>query len=75
MQGMMSRLKQIKTQVNGLRSLGNPQMALNHLMSQNPNMKQALDYVNQNGGDPKQALNTLLRNNGVDPTEIMKMIS
>lgn len=75
MQGMISRLNQIKNQVNGLRSLGNPQIALNHMMSNNPQMKQAMDYVNSNGGDPKQALNKLLTENGVNPQEIMNMIS
>ena len=75
MQGMISRLNQIKSQVNGLRTLGNPQMALSHLMSNNPQMRQAMDYVNANGGDPKQALNKLLAENGVNPQEIINAIS
>lgn len=75
MQGMMANLKQIKNQVNGLRSLGNPQAALNYLMSQNPQMRQALDYVNGSGGNPKEALDKLLKENGVDPQDIMNALN
>ena len=68
--GMLGQLKQIKQQVNSLQSLGNPQMALNQLLSQNPQMKQAFQYVQQNGGDPKQALIKLAQEQGLDPQSI-----
>ena len=49
-----------RQKIEALKSLGNPQAALQYLVQQNPNMKQAIDYVNQNGGDPKAALEKLL---------------
>lgn len=75
MQGMLSNLKQIKNQVNGLRSLGNPQAALNYLMQQNPKMRQAMDFVNSTGGNPKEALDKLLNDNGINSQEIMDILN
>lgn len=34
----------------------------------------ALDYVKQNGGDPKAAFEKLAAEQGIDPAEIEKMI-
>ena len=48
------------------------------LIAQNPNLKpymqQAIDYVQQNGGDSKAAFNKLMQGNGVDLNEISKLI-
>lgn len=54
--------------------MGNPQMALQNMLAQNPNMKQAMDYVNQNGGNPKAAFEKLAHENGINPDEIMGML-
>lgn len=53
-------LNDAKQKIEALKSLGDPQKALQYLVQQNPNMKQAIDFVNKNGGDPKAALEKLL---------------
>lgn len=68
-------LGQIQQIVSQLRSLTNPQAALQQLMQQrNPAMMQALDYVRQYGNDPKAAFQSLAHERGMDPAEIEKMM-
>lgn len=71
---MLGQLKQIKQQITSLQALGNPQAALNQLMIQNPTMRQAMQYVQQNGGDPKQCLIKLAQEQGIDPQSILSAL-
>ena len=57
--------------VNGAQ---NPQLMLNQLMTSNPQLKQAMDIINQSGGDPKKAFYVLAEQKGVDPNEILNML-
>lgn len=53
----------------------NPQALLEQMLSQkNPQVKQAMDYVKQNGGDPKAAFEKLAAERGIDPAEIENML-
>ena len=38
-------------------------------------MQQVMDYVNQNGGDPKAAFYKLAKEKGVDPNFILSMLN
>jgi hypothetical protein len=68
-------IAQIRQIVSQLRSLSNPQAALQQMMQQrNPAMMQALDYVRQHGNDPKAAFQYLAQERGMDPAEIEKMM-
>lgn len=49
--------------------------ALQRLIQNNPALKQAIEYVNQNGGDPKEAFYKLAQEKGVDPNEILKQVN
>lgn len=69
-----SGLLPIKNMLNMVRSAGNPQMMMNQIMSQNPQMRQVMEYVNANGGDPKAAFYKLAQEKGVDPNEILKQL-
>ena len=64
----MGNLTNIKRSVDTLRSLGDPNKALEQLMQGSPQMKQALDYVKENGGDPKEVCFKIMRDNGIDPS-------
>ena len=57
-----------------VKSAGNPQMMLNQMMGQNPQMKQAMDYVNANGGDPQKAFYKLAQEQGVNPDDFIKQL-
>ena len=71
---MSQNIGQIKGMMNTLRSAGNPQMMLNQMMSQNPQIKEVMDYVRQNGGDAKAAFYKLADEQGVNPDEILGML-
>ena len=49
-------------------------MAMQQLMLNNPNMKQAIDYVNANGGNPKDAFYKLAKERGIDPDSILNSL-
>jgi len=68
---MMGQIKQMMGMVNAAQ---NPQMAMNQLLSQNPNMKQVMDIINQSGCDPKTAFYKLAEQKGVDPQEILNLL-
>lgn len=53
---------------------GNPQMLLQNMMSNNPQMKQVMDYVNANGGNAKEAFYKLAKERGVNPDDIINML-
>lgn len=56
--------------VSQIKSLGNPQAMLQTM----PQYKQAMDYVNQNGGDPKKAFYKMAKEMGIDPEEVLMML-
>ena len=63
-----------KSAINLLKSANNPQAMLSYLSAQNPAIKQTLDYVNANGGDPRSAFYKLAQERGVDPNSILNML-
>ena len=52
----------------------NPQMMLQQMINTNPQMKQAMEYINANGGDPKAAFYKLAEEKGVDPDSVLKTL-
>lgn len=69
-----SNLNQIKQMANMFKNAKNPQMLIQNMMMQNPQMKQVMDFINQNGGDAKSAFYKLADQRGVDPNEILNML-
>ena len=67
-------IAQAKKMMQTLKSVGNPQMMLNQMMGQNPQIKQVMDYVNANGGDPKTAFYRLAEEKGVNPDDILNQL-
>lgn len=57
--------------VNLLRNAKNPEALMRSMIAQNPEYKQAADYIQSCGGDPKQAFEQLAREKGIDPAQIM----
>ena len=52
----------------------NPQTAIMQMAQNNPAMKQALDYVNANGGNPKDAFYKLAQERGINPDTILNSL-
>lgn len=57
--------------VQTLKSYGNPQVMVNQMLSQNPQINQ---IIQQYGGDPKTAFYKYAEANGVNPDEILNMM-
>ena len=70
----MQGLTQIKNMIRTVKSAENPQMLLNQMMGQNPQLKQAMDFVNANGGDPQAVFYKLAEQQGVNPDEFIKQL-
>lgn len=69
-----SRANPIKNMIQVMKSAGNPQMMFQQMLSQNPQLKQAVDYVNANGGNAKQAFYKLAQEKGIDPDKVLQML-
>ena len=57
-----------------LQGAKNPEAALNQMMQSNPQIKQALDYVNANGGNAKDVFYKLAKEKGVNPDDILNQL-
>lgn len=49
-------------------------MMFNQMIGQNPQIKQVVDYVNANGGDPQKAFYKLAEEKGVNPDDILNQL-
>lgn len=63
----------IRNLINNAKAVNNKDILMQQ-MANNPNMKRAIDYVKENGGDPKTACMNLLRQNGIDPNDITNLV-
>ena len=71
----MSQLAQpVRNMMNAVRAAQNPQLMLNQLIMNNPQMKQVMDIVQKHGGDPMTAFRAEAEANGINPDEIMGML-
>ena len=67
---MMQRVKQA---VDMVKNAQNPTAMMNQMMTNNPNMKQVMDIINQCGGDPEKAFRTVAEKNGFNPQDFIDM--
>lgn len=71
----MNGIQQIKGMMQMLKGSSNPQQMFQTMLSQNPQMKQIMDYVQQSGGDAQAAFYKLAKEKGVDPNQILNMLN
>ena len=69
-----SNIMGIKKMMQGIKMASNPRQALQSMMTQNPQMKQVMDFVQASGGDPRSAFYKLAEQKGVDPNQILNML-
>jgi len=69
-----NNLNQIKNMMNMIRSAGNPQLMLQQMAQNNPQLRQVMNLINQSGGDPKAAFYKLAQEKGIDPQQILDML-
>ena len=71
---MAQMAQPIRQMMNMVRAAQNPQLALNQLIMNNPQMKQVMDIVQKHGGDPMKAFEAEAQAAGFNPAEIMGML-
>ncbi|MBP5709558.1 MAG: hypothetical protein J6W84_01065 [Bacteroidales bacterium] len=54
-----------------VRSANNPDAMLRMLAQNNPQLRQAMDLVEQSGGDPEKAFYALCQQKGINPQQIL----
>lgn len=65
----------IRQYMNVLKASRNPQAALEGMMANNPQLQQVKQIVDKKGGDPMKAFRDMAEENGLDPDEILSMIT
>lgn len=63
-----------KSMLSSLRSSNNPKEAAMAMANTNPTVKSAMDYVNQNGGDPRTAALKYMAANGIDANSLLNLL-
>lgn len=67
-------MNQIKNWVNQLKGMSNPNEGLKMLISQNPQLQQVMNLIQQSGGNPKQAFMKMAQMKGINPQQIINML-
>lgn len=68
---MMGKVKQMMGMVGNSQ---NPSAMFSQMMMNNPQLKQVMDIVKENGGDPKTAFYSMADKMGVNPQDILDML-
>ena len=51
------------------------ELIIRQMLQSNPNINKVMQYINENGGDPKTAFYKLAEEKGVDPQELINKIN
>ena len=71
----MAQLAQpVRQMMSMVRTAQNPQLMLNQIVMNNPQMRQVMDLVQKHGGDPMTALRKEAEAAGISPEEILGML-
>jgi hypothetical protein len=57
-----------------IKNAGNPQMMFQQMLSQNEQIQQVMQYINNNGGNAEKAFYKLAAEKGINPNEILQML-
>ena len=49
-------------------------MIMQQLIMRNPRIKETMDYIKENGGDPKEAFYKMAESKGVNPDDILNQL-
>lgn len=71
---LSNRLGPIRQMMQTMRAAQNPALALQQMAGNNPQLQQALQLVQQSGGDANAAFNKLCQERGIDPQQIIAML-
>ena len=60
--------------MSAVKTAQNPQLLLNQMMQNNPQMKPVMDIINQYGGDPQKAMESVASKYGITAQDIMELL-
>ena len=69
---LSSSVKTIKQLANAVQMAQNPQLMLQNIINQNPQMRNVMQLVNNSGKSPKDLFYAMAQQQGVDPELILK---
>ena len=72
---LSGRLGPIKKMFSMVQAAQDPQAVINQLVQNNPQAQQALQLVQESGGDAKAAFYKLAKSTGIDPDQILQTSS
>lgn len=64
-------IQQIKGVMNQIKMAQNPQLALNQILMNNPNINSIMELVKNNGGNLQTAFYSLAKQKGIDPQVVL----
>ena len=67
-------IQQIKNIMNRVKMAQNPQLFLNQMLSSNPQLQQAINLIQQSGGDPKTTFMNMAQQMGVNPQDVLNQL-
>ena len=67
-------LQQIKNIMQRVKMAQNPQLMFNQLLLGNPVVREAMNFIRQNGGNGEQAFYNLAKQYGVDPQTVLNSL-
>lgn len=73
-QAILNNLQPFRNMLNTIRNSRNPQAMLQNMMMQNPQLKQAMDWIQQNGGNTESAFYALAKQRGYDPNAVLNAL-
>ena len=71
---LAAQLQPVRDMIRMVQTANNPTAMLQAIAAKNPQMQQAIDFINQCGGDPQKAFYALAEQKGVDPNEILNAL-
>ena len=71
---LMQTIGPVKQMMSMVQSAGNPALSLQQMAGNNPMLQQAMNLIQQSGGDGKAAFEKLAREQGIDPDQVMNML-
>lgn len=60
--------------MNGVKMAQNPQLMLNQLMMNNPQLQAAMSLIQQGGGNSQQIFYSLAKQMGIDPNMVLNAL-
>ena len=70
----LKNLNQVKNMMNMVRTSQNPELMLQQMINNNPQMQQIMKYIQQNGGNAKDAFYNMAKEKGINPDEILAVL-